>query len=162
VTDGNVGFGKDLLAHGLCVENPIGLFANFLDPFITLKARLCTKYLFKPLLFAYNLDAILMKKLSNIVFTVEITAFDTCGLCHIENIPGCELAYLVEHGDEVFITRRDLSVVFEPTILQYAVESVCLVYGLTTAVEKTEDFENIGVNLLGSLVLLRVLKGGRE
>ena len=134
VLDGNVGLSKDFLAHGLCVENPIGLLANFLDPFVALKARLCPENLLKPLFFADDLDHVVVEELLNIVFTVLITVSDTCTLRHIEDVPSCEFTDLEEYRDEIFIASGDLCVVLKSTILKNTVESVGLVNGLSTAV----------------------------
>ena len=69
-------------------------------------------------------------------------------LCKSENVACDEGANLVEDRDEVLVSRRDLRVLLEASLLQDAVEHVCLVDWLATAVDEREDLQVLDVYLV--------------
>ena len=76
----------------------------------------------------------------------------------IEDISGSELANRLENRLEVLVSGRDLLVPLKAALLQDAVERPCFVHRLATAVDKGEDFQDIGADLTSIMTLLLILE----
>lgn len=162
VFDGNFGFSENFSTSRWCIEDPISSTFDLVNPGITFKAALCTEDFFEPDLFPDSLEDVLVTDLLHFIFRVDVLLHRACHQCQLEYICRGKWAHLVEDGSKVFISRRDLRVFLEPTVLQDAVECVCLINWLTAAVHQSKAFEPIHIDLICSLILLCVLKRCRK
>ena len=133
VSRDNVGLLKDFLAHLSWLVDVLGSLGNFLDPDGVVEAGVLSVDILKPLVLTDDLNDILVDELSDFVLRVDSTSTDVVG-GKLEHVLGDELADLLENGDEVFISSRNLFMLLKATLLENAVKCACLICRLSGAV----------------------------
>ena len=136
-------------------EDPVADIWDFLKPSIVHQARRVTIDRVKPLLFSNDLEIFVVEEFPDATF-IECKVGLTAHPCEIEDVLRHELAHLVEDGDEILITSRDLFVCLQTAFLQDTVKDSRSVERFARAMEKTEQGEDIDIDLAVLLLLGRI------
>lgn len=110
------------------------------------------------MLFANDLDDILVKQGLLVLLRVNILSEHARLLRQLEYIHGGECTNLVKDWLEVFVSCRNLFVFLKTAFLQDAEEGIRLVDWLATAVQKPKHFQVLSINLVCTSTSLLALK----
>lgn len=145
-----------LLADLGRIEDPVSLLGDGFEPLFVLKARINTEDILEEGFFAEVFNLLLELYL----FSIRVDIINATNLvCAGEKLPTGEATDLVEYWVQILVLRRDELVILKTAFLQDTIEGDSLVTGLSTAVKESEAFEEICVNLNGSVSLLLVFEG---
>ena len=156
--DLNLGKVKELLANFASVKDPLTFRGDRLKPGLVLEGRLDIVDVFKPDLLKL-IDHIVVQERLDVRLAVRAGE-----VCVVKGVDRGELHNFLEAWLEIFVASRDVLVSVEASLLKHLVEALGLLHGCGSVdgVKLCEDLEVVGVDLIGTVALLRILKGITE